>query len=135
MEFGGTHLTHLTLYLAMLNHIITRAANKNRHPGTPDLPTPQHSSQVIQEEHATQNAVCAAAILQQQENICQAAKIEDQLHEQIKTQHTNFQNTTSAVTRSLLKPQQMPKTAPDGAISSAQTWQHIPGHDEGDGES
>jgi len=135
MEFGGTHLAHLTLYLAMPNHIITRAANKNRHPGTPDLPAPWHSSQVIQEERATQNAVREAAILQQQENIRQVAEIEDQLHEQIKTRHTNFQNPTSAMTRSLLKPQQMPKTAPDGAISRAQTWQHVPGHNEGDRES
>jgi len=79
-----------------------------------------------------QNAAYMAARLQQQLNICQAAEMEDQLHEQMKMQCTNFQNPTSAVTRSL-KPQSIPKTAPDGAISSGQTLPQ--GHAEGDGES
>lgn len=81
-----------------------------------------------------QNAARAAARLQQRENIRQAAEIEDQLHEQMKVRRTNFQNPTSAVTRSL-KPQPMQKTAPNGAISSVPTLQHVPGHNEGDGES
>ncbi|KAI9459973.1 hypothetical protein HD554DRAFT_2176757 [Boletus coccyginus] len=77
----------------MPNHIITRAANKNCHPGKPDLPAPWRSSQVVQEEHAMQHAVCVAARHQQQESI--------------------RQNPKSTGTRSL-KPPPMPKTAPDG---------------------
>ncbi|KAI9462221.1 hypothetical protein HD554DRAFT_2316347 [Boletus coccyginus] len=117
----------------MPNHIITHAANKNRHPGKPDLPAPQRSSQVVQEERAMQHAVRVAARHQQQESIRQVAEIEDQLHTQMKMRRTNFQNPKSTGTRSL-KPPLMPKTAPDGAIPMALTLHHVPGHNEG-GES
>ncbi|KAH0835786.1 hypothetical protein J3R83DRAFT_9629 [Lanmaoa asiatica] len=118
----------------MTNHIITRAANKSRHPGTPDLPAPRRSSQIIQEERAVQNAVHMAARLQQEEYVQRVADIEDQLHKQMKTQRTNFQNPTSAMTRSW-KPQSKPKTAPDGVIVSPQTSRGVLGHGEDDGES
>ncbi|KAG9318977.1 hypothetical protein JVU11DRAFT_1093 [Chiua virens] len=118
----------------MSKHIITHVTNKNQHPGTPDLPAPWHSSQVIQEEHAAHNLALMAARLQQQEHIHQAAEIQDQLHKQSKTQCTKFQNPTTAVTRSV-KPKLKTATKSDGAISSIQTLSHVQGCNEGDGES
>ena len=77
---------------SMPNHIVTHATNKNCHPRTPDLPAPQCSNQVIQEEHTAQQAAHTAARHQQQKNVHQAAEIKDQLHTQMDKQHTNFQN-------------------------------------------
>ncbi|KAI5997807.1 hypothetical protein F5J12DRAFT_785033 [Pisolithus orientalis] len=71
----------------------------------------------------------AAARLQQQANICQVAEIEDQLHEQMKTQCMNFQNPKSAVNRPS-KSQPTLKTTSNDAISSMQTLQHTPGHED-----
>jgi hypothetical protein len=118
----------------MPNNIITHAVNKTHHPGTPDLPAPRRSSQMIREECIAQHAAHATARLQQRENIHQVAEIEDQLQMQMKMQRTNFQNPTSVIDRSL-RPQPMSETVADGATSMAPALNHVQGHDEGDGDS
>ncbi|KAI9567639.1 hypothetical protein HD554DRAFT_2266893 [Boletus coccyginus] len=118
----------------MPQQITTRAANKNRHPGAPDLPTARRSSKVVQEERTTLAAAAAVARKERQKNIRLTADIEDQLQSQIKTQCTNFQNPTSATAKTS-KPLPVPMLVSDHTIGRAPTFQHVPARAGGDGES
>lgn len=114
--------------------ISTRAANKNRHPGVPDLPTARRSSKVVREERTALAAAATAARKEQQVSIRLTAEIEDQLQSQMKTQHTKFLNPTSAAAK-VLKPLPMPMPAPDNAIGRVPASQRVPAQAEGEGES
>ncbi|KAG6369258.1 hypothetical protein JVT61DRAFT_15530 [Boletus reticuloceps] len=78
-------------------HITTRATNRDRHPGIPDMPALRRSSEAVQNDLATQKATAMEAQAQQQQNIRCVAVIENELQERSVQRRAAFAKPTSKI--------------------------------------